>query len=186
MIVGNFDWQRSVVRDQAYPNQRAEREAIRAVDQKIFDEVRVHERILVRDGQKLVADVAARSNAVQRIVDQLQSEITAAFAKASWAESAVEVGPAVDRYNTLRSQLETALAALGESYLQLTWISEKLDDPYTDLANLLTKFFSGNKRFETAPVRFAAGDGSERPPEESTIPYAESATAGTPGPMQVK
>ncbi|WKK71567.1 hypothetical protein Q0F99_19950 [Rathayibacter oskolensis] len=160
MIPGNFDWQRSAVRDQTFPNQRAEREAIRAVDKAIFDEVRVHERRLVRDGQKIVADVAARRRAVEQIVDQLTSEITTPFAKASWSDSAMDVSSGVDRYNILFSQLETALAALGDKYRELTWIADKLDDPYTDLAKLLTKFFSGTKRSDTAPVRFATTDGN--------------------------
>ncbi|MWV57432.1 hypothetical protein [Rathayibacter sp. VKM Ac-2754] len=186
MIPGNFDWQRSVVRDQTYLNSKAEREAIRAVDKAIFDEVRVHERDLVRQGQKLVADVAARRRAVEQMVEQLTREITTPFTKAPWSGADTDLQKGVDRYNVLHLQLETALAALGEKYRELSWIAEKLEDPYTDLPNLLTKFFSGTKRFETAPVRFATTDGSQRPPVESSLAMVEGATVATPGPTQVQ
>ncbi|NRD08410.1 hypothetical protein [Rathayibacter agropyri] len=178
---GNFDEVRSAVRDQPYANAKAERDAIKHVDQLVFDEVRSHERELVREWQWAVTDLTTTIQTAEHLADKLQNEITGPFVNASWTEKPVDIGGAVARYNVFFQQVQDALAQLAKKESDMSWRAEKLRDPYNDLANLRNKFFSGNQRFETRQS-WVDGQGLNRAGSVDVTTAVAPIASRTPGP----
>lgn len=141
MIAGDFDKIRSAARDQTYPNQKVEKESIRAVDDQIFAEVRRYEKDIVAGGNALVKTISERRREVETLTATIQSAMTEPLGRASFTDEPVDVAAGVRQYNVLAQQAKDALASLERLEESAEWQAERLTDPYSSLVELRRKFF---------------------------------------------
>jgi hypothetical protein len=139
---GDFDAQRAAVRYAPYTNSIEEREAIKAVDQGIFDEVRKHERSLVESARAFIQETSKTHDAVDAFAEKIADE-TDFLGGEALSEQEVDITLVVQSYNAYVEKSKALLDKLERDEATLVWHRDKLSDPYSDLSWTLTKFFSG-------------------------------------------
>lgn len=125
---------RVMARTQDYANSTLEAETIAAVDKAVFDRVRTWEQATVQAADEFAESVSVDLTAAKEIGAALAGEVRDVLA------SGADPVAVAKRFEELRRNAETALAALERAEREAEWHAEKVDDPYASYSALMSKF----------------------------------------------
>lgn len=135
MIQPNPEDLRQLAREATYPNRAAEDEALRAIDEAVFDRVRVHERHLQENARALMTDKHIHETAAQDVVEALKTEL-----RYPLMDGGKPTPERAERYEALRGHAEKAMKELKRAEEEAAWLEAKVADPHGDLVKLWTKY----------------------------------------------
>lgn len=126
---------RTAVRLASYPNAAAEAEAVRSVDEQVFDRVRAYERMTVERAQAFQERAASAFTAAEDLAAELQ-DLTRAI------ESGAQggLGATAAQWDTLRNRATQLIAALTRARQESEWHAERAEHPYEGYTDLLKKY----------------------------------------------
>lgn len=124
------------VRESAYPNTQAEKDAVKAVDQAVFEKVRVYEDHVVAVSEAFIDEQSVHLRAASEICEQLPEEITYALDRRGATADAATAG----RLKDLRSAAYAAIDALQRADREAAWHQAKNEDPYSHYVDMTRKY----------------------------------------------
>ncbi|OJX70290.1 MAG: hypothetical protein BGO95_11680 [Micrococcales bacterium 73-13] len=119
-----------------YPNSTTEAEAVKRVDEAVFDKVRTLESGMVRQATEWIADADLDAQAADALTDALRDNVR----RAADRSTAVVDRDLAQRYERLKRDAERALAAVERAEREAAFHAAKLRDPYKATVELFKKF----------------------------------------------
>lgn len=120
------------VRERQYPNTLAEREAVREIDDAVFDRVRLFEKISVESAQKHKAEAQERVNASLALIEQLRAEIAEPLRRGEPLTPEL-----AQRYEALANEAGQARANLSRAIAESEWHENRCRDPYAEYIRIM-------------------------------------------------
>lgn len=120
-------------RDYPYQNVMAEREALRAIDNAVFDRVHQFEKVIVARAEEHKVTSRERVKASLDVIAQLRSEVIEPL-----RNGAALTPDLAKRYEDLAFKAGKARAALSRSIAESEWHERRCEDPYTAYSNVMS------------------------------------------------
>lgn len=126
---------RIAAREVAYPNRAAEDEAVRAIDEQVFDRVRDFENSAAEEAAILLQKQRKHETQATEVLEQLRSEVRLPLMR-----GAMPTAELAKKYERLRLAAEQAKRSLESADAQTAFQAKTAADPYGAISELWKKY----------------------------------------------
>ncbi|MBF4604713.1 hypothetical protein [Curtobacterium sp. VKM Ac-2884] len=129
-------------REEAYPNQTAEKAEVKRVDDAVFDRVRMLENALVKSSESLIERGKELTEGSADVEQQLREQV-----KYQLDYSSVDLKLAAEQYSKLQSQAQQRIDALERLAREAEWLADRAEDPYMAYRKLVIAYPALSKKY---------------------------------------